>query len=296
MVIDEEQRFGVAHKERFRQMRAEVDTLTMSATPIPRTLQMSLAGIRDTSMVATPPEERLPIRTYVTGWDDEIVREAIQREMERGGQVYFVHNRVHNIERIAMRLRELVPEAAIAIGHGQMPEERLERVMVEFGAGEYDVLLCTTIIESGLDLPNVNTIIINNANQFGLAQLYQLRGRVGRSANRAFAYFLYRPQPGDLGGGAEAAGGDLRGGGAGVGVPDRAARPRDSRGGEPAGGGAERAHRGGGVRPVLEAGGGSGGVPAGAAGGCRRLVGAGGVAGATGRPAGERVDPGALCR
>ena len=152
---------------------------------------MSLAGIRDTSMVATPPEERLPIRTYVTGWDDEIVREAIQREMERGGQVYFVHNRVHNIERIAMRLRELVPEAAIAIGHGQMPEERLERVMVEFGAGEYDVLLCTTIIESGLDLPNVNTIIINNANQFGLAQLYQLRGRVGRSANRAFAYFLY---------------------------------------------------------------------------------------------------------
>ncbi|MDE2933107.1 MAG: transcription-repair coupling factor [Chloroflexota bacterium] len=191
VVIDEEQRFGVAHKERFRQMRAEVDTLTMSATPIPRTLQMSLAGIRDTSMVATPPEERLPIRTYVTGWDDEIVREAIQREMERGGQVYFVHNRVHNIERIAMRLRELVPEAAIAIGHGQMPEERLERVMVEFGAGEYDVLLCTTIIESGLDLPNVNTIIINNANQFGLAQLYQLRGRVGRSANRAFAYFLY---------------------------------------------------------------------------------------------------------
>lgn len=191
VVIDEEQRFGVAHKERFRQMRAEVDTLTMSATPIPRTLQMSLAGIRDTSMVATPPEERLPIRSYVTGWDDEIVREAIQREMERGGQVYFVHNRVHNIERIALRLRELVPEAAIAIGHGQMPEERLERVMVEFGAGDYDVLLCTTIIESGLDLPNVNTIIINNANQFGLAQLYQLRGRVGRSANRAFAYFLY---------------------------------------------------------------------------------------------------------
>ena len=191
VVIDEEQRFGVAHKERFRQMRAEVDTLTMSATPIPRTLQMSLAGIRDTSMVATPPEERLPIRTYVTGWDDEIVREAIVREMERGGQVYFVHNRVQNIERIAMRLRDLVPEAAIAIGHGQMAEERLERVMVEFGAGEYDVLLCTTIIESGLDLPNVNTIIINNANQFGLAQLYQLRGRVGRSANRAFAYFLY---------------------------------------------------------------------------------------------------------
>ncbi len=191
VVIDEEQRFGVAQKERFRQIRAEVDTLTMSATPIPRTLQMSLAGIRDTSTVATPPEERLPIRTYVTGWDDEIVREAIVREMERGGQVYVVHNRVHNIEGIAAHLRELAPEAAIAIGHGQMPEEHLERVMVEFAAGDYDVLLCTTIIESGLDLPNVNTIIINNANQFGLAQLYQLRGRVGRSANRAFAYFLY---------------------------------------------------------------------------------------------------------
>ncbi len=191
VIIDEEQRFGVAHKERFRQMRAAVDTLTMSATPIPRTLQMSLAGIRDMSMVATPPEERLPVRTYVTGWDDEIVREAIVREIERGGQVYFVHNRVQTIERLALRLRELVPEAAIATGHGQMPEEQLERVMVEFGAGGYDVLLCTTIIESGLDLPNVNTIIINNANQFGLAQLYQLRGRVGRSANRAFAYLLY---------------------------------------------------------------------------------------------------------
>ena len=191
VVIDEEQRFGVVHKERFKQMRAEVDILTMSATPIPRTLQMSLAGIRDMSTVMTPPEERLPVRTYVTGWDDEIVREAIMREMERGGQIYFVHNRVQNIERVAARLRDLVPEASIAIGHGQMPEEQLERVMLEFGAGESDVLLCTTIIESGLDIPNVNTIIINNANQFGLAQLYQLRGRVGRSANRAFAYLLY---------------------------------------------------------------------------------------------------------
>ena len=191
VVIDEEQRFGVAHKERFRQMRAAVDTLTMSATPIPRTLQMSLAGIRDMSMVATPPEERLPIRTYVTGWDDEIVREAIVRELERGGQVYFVHNRVRDIERLAVRLRAIAPEAAIAVGHGQMPEEQLERAMLAFGAGEYDVLLCTTIIESGLDLPNVNTIIINNANQFGLGQLYQLRGRVGRSARRAFAYLLY---------------------------------------------------------------------------------------------------------
>lgn len=191
VIIDEEQRFGVAHKERLKQMRAEVDVLSLSATPIPRTLQMSLAGIRDMSTVMSPPEERQPVRTYVTGWDDEIVREAIRREIGRGGQVYFVHNRVHNIERVVQRLRALVPEADIAVGHGQMPEEQLERVMAEFAGGEHDVLVCTTIIESGLDIPNVNTIIINNANQFGLAQLYQLRGRVGRSAARAYAYLLY---------------------------------------------------------------------------------------------------------
>ncbi|GAB4324912.1 MAG: transcription-repair coupling factor [Dehalococcoidia bacterium] len=191
VIIDEEQRFGVAHKERLKQMRAEVDVLALSATPIPRTLQMSLAGIRDMSSVMTPPEERQPVRTYVTGWDDEIVREAIRREIGRGGQVYFVHNRVHNIERIVRRLRELVPEADITVGHGQMREEQLERVMAEFAAGEHDILVCTTIIESGLDIPNVNTIIINNADQFGLAQLYQLRGRVGRSAARAYAYLLY---------------------------------------------------------------------------------------------------------
>jgi transcription-repair coupling factor (superfamily II helicase) len=191
VVVDEEQRFGVSHKERLKQMRAEVDTLTLSATPIPRTLQMSLTGIRDMSTIMTPPEERLAIRTYVMQWDDEIIREAIERELERGGQVYFVHNRVHNIERIVSRLREIVPEASIAVGHGQMPEEQLERVMVEFGAGEHDILVCTTIIESGLDIPNVNTIVINNADQFGLAQLYQLRGRVGRGANRAYAYLLH---------------------------------------------------------------------------------------------------------
>jgi transcription-repair coupling factor (superfamily II helicase) len=191
VVIDEEQRFGVAHKERLKQMRAEVDFLTLSATPIPRTLQMSLAGIRDMSTVMTPPEERLPIRTYVMEWDDEIIRQAVDRELQRGGQIYFVHNRVHDIERIKVRLERIVPEASITIGHGQMPEEQLERVMVEFGAGEHDILLCTTIIESGLDIPNVNTIIINNADHFGLAQLYQLRGRVGRGANRAYAYLLY---------------------------------------------------------------------------------------------------------
>jgi len=191
VVIDEEQRFGVGHKERLKQMRAEVDFLTLSATPIPRTLQMSLAGIRDMSTVMTPPEERLPIRTYVMEWDDEIIREAIDRETQRGGQVYFVHNRVHDIERVVVRLRNIVPEAGIIVGHGQMPEEQLERVMMEFGSGDHDVLVCTTIIESGLDIPNVNTIVIDQANQLGLAQLYQLRGRVGRGANRAFAYLLY---------------------------------------------------------------------------------------------------------
>lgn len=191
VIIDEEQRFGVAHKERLKQMRREVDVLTLSATPIPRTLHMSLAGIRDMSTMDTPPEERLPIKTYVSEFDDRLVREAIIRELERGGQVYFVHNRVHNIERMAQRLRELVPEAEIGVGHGQMPEEQLERVMLDFVGGRIDVLLCTTIIESGLDIPNVNTIIINQADKLGLSQLYQLRGRVGRGAFRAYAYLLY---------------------------------------------------------------------------------------------------------
>jgi len=191
IIIDEEQRFGVTHKERLKQMRSEVDVLTLTATPIPRTLNMALTGIRDMSTIETPPEERLPIKTYVTEFDDHLVREAIVREMERGGQVYFVHNRVHNIELVARHLRETVPEAEILIGHGQMHEDILERVMLEFTDGKADVLVCTTIIESGLDIPNVNTIVINNADRFGLAQLYQLRGRVGRGAARAYAYLLY---------------------------------------------------------------------------------------------------------
>ena len=191
VVVDEEQRFGVTHKERLKQMRSEVDVLTLSATPIPRTLQMSLVGIRDMSTVMTPPEERLPVRTYVTAWDDEIIREAVDRELQRGGQIYFVHNRVHDIERVTMRLREISPDASIVVGHGQLHEEQLERVMMEFSAGDHDILVCTTIIENGLDIPNANTIIIDNANQLGLSQLYQLRGRVGRSANRAYAYLLY---------------------------------------------------------------------------------------------------------
>jgi transcription-repair coupling factor (superfamily II helicase) len=191
IIIDEEQRFGVTHKERLKQLRREVDVLTLSATPIPRTLHMAVAGVRDMSTMATAPEDRLPIRTFVAQHDDGLIREAILRELDRGGQVYFVHNRVRTIAGMANHLMRLVPEARIAVGHGQMPEDELERVMVAFAEGEYDVLVCTTIIESGLDIPNVNTIIVHQAHRFGLAQLYQLRGRVGRGANRAYAYFLY---------------------------------------------------------------------------------------------------------
>ena len=191
VVIDEEQRFGVTHKEKLKKMREEVDVLTLSATPIPRTLHMSLVGVRDMSTMETPPEERLPIRTYVQEYDNEVVREAILREMDRGGQVFFVHNRVQSIEALAQRLRKLVPEARVAVGHGQMNETQLERVMVNFAAKNYDVLVCTTIIESGLDMPNVNTIIVHQADRMGLSQLYQLRGRVGRGADRAYAYFFF---------------------------------------------------------------------------------------------------------
>ena len=191
VVIDEEQRFGVAHKERLKRMRQEVDVLTLSATPIPRTLHMALSAIRDMSTIETPPEERLPITTYVMETDDQVVREAILREIERGGQVYFLHNRVRTIEAVARWLRELVPEGRFVVGHGQMPEGQLEEVMTSFVAGDADALVCTTIIESGLDIPNVNTIIIHQAQRLGLAQLYQLRGRVGRSAAQAYAYLLY---------------------------------------------------------------------------------------------------------
>jgi transcription-repair coupling factor (superfamily II helicase) len=191
VIIDEEQRFGVTHKERLKQMRREVDVLTLSATPIPRTLYMALGGIRDMSTMETPPEERLPIKTYVSEFDERLIREAILRELDRGGQVYFVHNRVQTIDYVARRLRETVPEAEIAVAHGQMPEHLLEQVMLDFVSGRIDVLVCTTIIESGLDIPNVNTIIIHQADRLGLAQLYQLRGRVGRGANLAYAYLIY---------------------------------------------------------------------------------------------------------
>jgi transcription-repair coupling factor (superfamily II helicase) len=165
--------------------------LTMTATPIPRTLYMSLSGVRDMSTIDTPPEERLPIRTAVSRYDEGLIRRAVLREMNRNGQVYFVHNRVQGIRQMAQRLQKIVPQASIAIGHGQMPEEKLSKVMLDFAAGVYDVLVCTSIIESGLDIPNVNTIIINRADRFGLAQLYQLRGRVGRSTVQAHAYLLY---------------------------------------------------------------------------------------------------------
>ena len=191
LIIDEEQRFGVESKESLKRLRREVDVLTLSATPIPRTLYMALSGIRDMSTIETPPEERQPITTAVMETDDAVVREAVLRELERGGQVYFVHNRVQSIEMIARWLRELVPEARFLVAHGQMPEEGLEEAMLQFVAGEADVLVCTTIIESGLDIPNVNTIIVHQAQRLGLSQLYQLRGRVGRSAAQAYAYLLY---------------------------------------------------------------------------------------------------------
>jgi transcription-repair coupling factor (superfamily II helicase) len=193
LIVDEEQRFGVKHKERLKQMRQEVDVLTLSATPIPRTLQMSLVGVRDMSIIETPPEQRLPVKTYVTAYNDTLVREVILRELERGGQVFFVHNRVQSIAQIANQLKNLIPEARIIVGHGQMEEGELEKVMLAFTNHEADVLVSTTIIESGLDIPNANTLIVDNAVMYGLAQLYQLRGRVGRGANRAYAYFLYKP-------------------------------------------------------------------------------------------------------
>ncbi len=191
VIIDEEQRFGVLHKERLKQLRATVDVLTLTATPIPRTLHMSLVGLRDMSLMETPPDARQPIRTTVAEWSESLVQEAIRREMARGGQVYVVHNRVQTIERASRRVQALVPEARVAVVHGQLPEAQLERVMLDFVAGRYDVLVCTTIVEIGLDIPRVNTILVEDAHTLGLAQLYQLRGRVGRADQQAYAYLLY---------------------------------------------------------------------------------------------------------
>ncbi|HET6846982.1 MAG TPA: transcription-repair coupling factor, partial [Anaerolineales bacterium] len=190
VIIDEEQRFGVSHKEHLMRLRTEVDVLTLTATPIPRTLYMALTGVRDISNLNTPPEERLPIVTHVGPYSPRLARQAILRELERGGQIFFVHNRVNTIDAMHAHLAQLVPEARVDVGHGQMPEHQLEQVMHRFNRGQTDVLLSTTIIESGLDIPNANTLIVDRADTFGLAQLYQLRGRVGRGAARAYAYFF----------------------------------------------------------------------------------------------------------
>jgi transcription-repair coupling factor (superfamily II helicase) len=190
LVLDEEQRFGVRHKEKIKKMRKTVDVLTLTATPIPRTLHLSLLGIRDISIINTPPEQRRAIVTYLCEYDDIVVAEAIRKELARKGQVFFVHNNIHSIERIAGHLAQIVPEARFAIGHGRMPEAELERVMLDFVQQRVDVLVCTTIIESGLDVTTANTILINRADRFGLAQIYQLRGRVGRSDEQAYAYLF----------------------------------------------------------------------------------------------------------
>jgi transcription-repair coupling factor (superfamily II helicase) len=193
VVVDEEHRFGVGHKERLKQMRADVDMLTLTATPIPRTLNMALGGLRDLSLMTTPPAERVAIETFVAEWSDSLVREACLREIRRGGQVYFVHNTIEDIELHATRLRRLVPEASIRVGHGQMRERDLEQLMLDFYHRRFQILVCTTIIESGIDVPTANTILIDRADRFGLAQLHQLRGRVGRSHHRAWAYLLAPP-------------------------------------------------------------------------------------------------------
>ncbi len=194
VVIDEEHRFGVRHKEAIKALRSEIDVLTLTATPIPRTLNMTLGGLRDMSLITTPPAERLAVKTFVSEWNDVLIREACLREIKRGGQIYFIHNRVEDIGRVAERIGRLVPEADLRIGHGQMPERELEQVMFDFYHRRYNLLLCTTIVESGIDVPTANTIIINRADRFGLAQLHQLRGRVGRSHHRAYAYLIAPPR------------------------------------------------------------------------------------------------------
>ena len=196
VIIDEEQRFGVAHKERLKEMRTTVDVLTLTATPIPRTMQMAMGGLREISIIATAPQDRLAIRTFVCRYDVALLREAIDREMARGGQIFFVHNRVEDIHKWKQRVAELAPGAKVAVAHGQMPGAELERIMVDFVDGRYDILISTTIIEAGLDIPRANTMIVNNADHFGLAQLYQMRGRIGRSRERAYCYLVVPPEKG----------------------------------------------------------------------------------------------------
>jgi transcription-repair coupling factor (superfamily II helicase) len=193
VVIDEEHRFGVRDKEKLKALRAEVDVLTLTATPIPRTLNMAMGGLRDLSLITTPPAERLAVKTFVLEWNETVVREAALREIRRGGQIYFVHNSIETIEKTAQAIRELVPEATVAVGHGQMRERELEQLMLDFYHRRFNILVCTTIIESGIDVPTANTIVIDRADRFGLAQIHQLRGRVGRSHHRAYAYLITPP-------------------------------------------------------------------------------------------------------
>ena len=242
LVIDEEQRFGVRHKEAIKSMRADVDVLTLTATPVPRTLEMSLTGIRDMSLLDTPPADRQPILTYVGEQADRPAAEAIRRELLREGQVFYVHNRVADIEHVADRVRSLVPEARVAVAHGQMDEGTLERVVLDFADYRYDVLVCTTIIESGIDMPTVNTLVVDRADRLGLGQLHQIRGRwAGPAAGptptcstRSTQSSARRPTSVS----------DHRGGDpTGVGIPDRHARPRDPGRGQPAGRGPVGAHR-----------------------------------------------------
>jgi transcription-repair coupling factor (superfamily II helicase) len=204
LVIDEEQRFGVAHKEKLKKLRTQVDVLTMSATPIPRTMHMALMGLRDLSIITTPPADRLAIRTLVARYSDALIVEGVRRELARGGQVFFVHNRVDDIGEWADKLRALLPDVRILVGHGQMPSAELEQVMVDFVDGKADLLLCTTIIESGLDIPRANTMFVDRADCFGLAQLYQLRGRIGRARDRAYCYLLLPTEQSALSGEAKA--------------------------------------------------------------------------------------------
>ena len=192
LVVDEEQRFGVAQKEKWKAWAANIDVLTLSATPIPRTLHMSLVNLREMCVIETPPTDRFPVQTYVTEYDERIVRDAVMREKRRGGQVFFVYNRVETIERMKDELQALLPDISIGIAHGQMAGGQLEQLMFDFYEGKYDVLLCSSLVENGLDVANANTIIIYDADHFGLSQLYQMRGRVGRSHRMAYAYFLYR--------------------------------------------------------------------------------------------------------
>nr|HPR18676.1 transcription-repair coupling factor [Candidatus Cloacimonadota bacterium] len=197
LVIDEEHRFGVRHKDKLRQIKSNVDTLYMSATPIPRTMYMALSKLKELSLIRTSPKARLPIRTVIVPWDKDVIKDAINREVDRGGQVFFVHNRVQTIESVATELKKLLPNVTFGIGHGQLPERQLEEITLDFSHHKFDVLIATTIIESGIDIPNANTIIINRADMFGLAQLYQIRGRVGRSNRRAYAYLIIPPKMND---------------------------------------------------------------------------------------------------